>query len=117
VLATEATALCHGRAAAEAAAETAKKTFEQGGAAEGLPSATVPKAELEAGIALFALLPRVGLAESNGEARKLVRGGGARVNDVVATDEKQPVTLKDLNADGAIKLSAGKKRHVLVRPA
>jgi tyrosyl-tRNA synthetase len=115
-LATEATALCHGRAEAEKAAETAKKTFEQGGAAEGLPTVTIPKAELEAGITLFALLPRAGLAESNGEARKLVRGNGARINDVVATDEKQLVTLKDLNADGAIKLSAGKKRHALVRP-
>jgi tyrosyl-tRNA synthetase len=65
---------------------------------------------------MFALLPRAGLAESNSEARKLVRGGGARVNDVVVSDEKQLVTLKDLNAEGAIKLSAGKKRHVLVRP-
>jgi tyrosyl-tRNA synthetase len=116
VLATEVTALCHGRAEAEKAAETAKKTFEQGGAAEGLPTVTIPKAELEAGIAVFALLAKAGLAESGGEARKLVRGGGARVNDAVATDEKQLVTLKELNADGAIKLSAGKKRHVLVRP-
>jgi tyrosyl-tRNA synthetase len=117
VLATEATALAHGRTAAEAAAETAKKTFEQGAAAEGLPTVSVPRAELEAGIAAFALLARAGLAESNSEARKLVRGGGARINDVVVSDEKQLVTLKDLNADGAIKLSAGKKRHVLVRPS
>ncbi len=117
ILATEATALCHGRDAATAAAETAKKTFEQGGSAAGLPTIDVPKAELETGIPLFALLARVGLAESNGEGRKLVRGNGARVNDVAATDEKQPITLKDLNADGVVKLSAGKKRHVLVRPS
>ena len=117
VLATEATALCHGREAALAAAETARKTFEQGAAAEGLPTVTVPRAELEAGVAVFALLVRAGLAESNSEARKLVRNGGARLNDAQVSDEKQLVTLKDANPDGAIKLSAGKKRHVLVRPA
>jgi tyrosyl-tRNA synthetase len=116
ILATEATALAHGREAATAAADTAKKTFEQGGSAEGLPTVTIPRAELEAGLPLYALLTRAGLSESNSEARKLVRNGGARVNDTVATDEKQLVTLKDAVADGAIKLSAGKKRHVLVRP-
>ncbi|MFT3841985.1 MAG: tyrosine--tRNA ligase [Myxococcaceae bacterium] len=117
VLATEVTALCHGREAAEHAAETAKKTFEQGGAGADLPVVQVPKAELEAGIAVFALLARAGLSESNSEARKLVRNNGAKLNDAAVTDEKRPVTLADLNADGAIKLSAGKKRHVLVRPA
>jgi len=115
ILATEATALCHGREAANAAADTAKKTFEQGAAAEGLPVVTVPKAELEAGVAIFALLARAGLCESNSEGRKLVRNNGAKLNDAAVSDEKRLVTLADLNAEGAIKLSAGKKRHVLVK--
>jgi tyrosyl-tRNA synthetase len=115
VLATEATALLHGREAAVGAAQTAQKTFEQGAAAEGLPTVGVPRAELETGIPVFALFARAGLAESNSEARKLVRGNGAKVNDAPVTDEKRLVTLADVK-DGAIKLSAGKKRHVLVRP-
>jgi tyrosyl-tRNA synthetase len=108
VLATEATALLHGRAEALAAAATAQQTFEQGGSAEGLPKIVIPKAELDAGIALFALLVRAGLAESNSEGRKLVRGNGVRVDDAVIADEKHLVK-------GPCKLSAGKKRHVLVR--
>jgi tyrosyl-tRNA synthetase len=111
VLATEATALAHGRAAAEEAAETARKTFEEGAAAEGLPSIEVPGAELAAGIPAFALFVRANLAASNGEARRLIRGGGARLNDVVIADEAQLIS-----GDAVIKLSAGKKHHVLVRP-
>jgi tyrosyl-tRNA synthetase len=110
VLATEATALAHGRAAAEAAAETTRQTFEQGASAEGLPSVEVPAAELAAGVPAFALFVRAGLAASNGEARRLIRGGGARVDDVVVADEGQIIS-----GDGVIKLSAGKKQHVLVR--
>ena len=117
VLATEATALCHGRAAAEEAAETARKAFEQGMAAEGLPTVGIPKAELEAGIPAFAALQRAGLAASGGEARRLIRGGGGKVNDVAFADENQHITLSDLNGDGVIKLSAGKKRHALVKVA
>jgi len=116
ILATEATALCHGREAAMSAAETARSTFEQGGAGGDLPVVTVPKAELEAGIAIFALLARTGLSESNSEGRKLVRNNGAKLNDAAVNDEKRLVTLADVNAEGAIKLSAGKKRHVLVKP-
>ncbi|HEX7388823.1 MAG TPA: tyrosine--tRNA ligase [Acidiphilium sp.] len=116
ILATEATALCHGREAAEAAAETARRTFEQGEAAETLPGIDVPKADLDAGIPAFALLVRAGLAASNGEARRLIRGGGARLNDAPITDEAQTVSFADL-IDGAAKLSAGRKQHRLVRPA
>jgi tyrosyl-tRNA synthetase len=110
VLATEATALAHGRAAADDAAETARKTFAEGAAAEGLPSIEIPAAEFAAGIPAFALFVRAGLATSNGEARRLIRGGGARLNDVVITDEAQIIT-----GEGIQKLSAGKKHHVLVR--
>ncbi len=117
VLATEATALLHGREAALAAAETARRTFEEGANAEGLPTVTVAADELAAGLPLFRLMVRAGLAASNGEARRLVQQGGARVNDVAATDPERPVTDADLGADGAVKLSAGKKRHALVRPA
>jgi tyrosyl-tRNA synthetase len=111
VLATQATALAHGRAAAEAAAETARKTFAEGASAEGLPSIDIPAPELAAGIPAFALFVRAGLAASNGEARRLIRGGGARLNDVVITDEAQVIA-----GDAVLKLSAGKKQHVLVRP-
>ena len=112
ILATEATALAHGRTAAEEAAETARKTFEEGAAAEGLPNIEVPGAELAAGIPAYALLVRANLAASNGEARRLIRGGGARLNDVVIADEAQLIS-----GDSVLKLSAGKKHHVLVRPA
>ena len=116
-LATAATALCHGQAAAEEAAATARRTFEQHGTAEGLPTVSLPKAELEAGIPLFALVHKAGLADSNSAARKLIQGKGVKLNDVTQEDERRVVTLKDLNTDGAIKLSAGKKRHVLLKPA
>jgi len=115
ILATEATKLCRGEAAAVAAAETARQTFEQGGLGTDLPSVEVPRGELETGVASFALLHRAGLAESNGAARRLIKGGGARLNDAVIQDELRQVTLADLDADGVIKLSAGKKRHALVR--
>jgi tyrosyl-tRNA synthetase len=108
ILATEATALAHGRDAAKEAAETARKTFAEGAAAEGLPSVTLTAAELAAGIPAFALFVRAGLAASNGEARRLIRGGGARLDDVAITDEAMLVTAP-------AKLSAGKKQHVLVR--
>jgi tyrosyl-tRNA synthetase len=116
ILANEATALLHGEAAAREAAETARRTFEQGDAAETLPTHSVPAAELAAGMPLFRLLADSGLAASNGEARRLIRGGGARVNDAATTDEQQLVTQADLR-DGAVKLSAGKKQHRLIRPA
>ncbi|MCP5432618.1 MAG: tyrosine--tRNA ligase [Alphaproteobacteria bacterium] len=115
ILADEVTALVHSRAEADAARKAAEETFEAGGAAAGLPSVDVPRAELETGIGALALFVRAGLAASNGEARRLVQGGGARVNDAPLTDEKTVLGPADLNADGAIKLSAGKKKHALVR--
>ncbi len=115
VLATAATAMLHGPEAAGSAAETARRTFERGEADSGLPEVEVPAAELARGIPAFDLFRRTGLAASGGEARRLIRGGGARVNDTQVKDENAPIGADALNADGAIKLSAGKKRHVLVR--
>lgn len=111
ILATEATALLHGRAAAEEAAETARLAFEQGAAAETLPSIT---ATLPASLA--DLLVSAGLAASKGEARRLVAQNGIRLNDDVVSDAQRSVTAEDL-LDGAAKLSAGRKKHVLVRAA
>ena len=116
VLATEATALCHGREAALAAAEAARQTFEEGRTvAADLPVHAVPAAALAEGIPAFRLLTEAGLAKSNGEARRLVRGGGARLNTVVIADENHLIGVQDL-VDGAIRLSAGRKHHVLVKP-
>jgi tyrosyl-tRNA synthetase len=116
ILATETTALLHGRTAAERAAETARQAFEEGLAAETLPTHPVDAAALAAGIPVIRLLVEAGLATSNGEARRLIRGGGARVNDSPVGDENASVSAADLR-DGAIKLSAGKKQHRLIRPA
>ena len=118
VLATEATALMHGREVAEAAAETARKTFVEGTLAADLPSVTVPSATLEAGLGvLTAFGPDVAkLVPSTSEARRQIKGGGLRVNDVPVTDEKAMLGQGDLTPDGVIKLSFGKKRHVLLRP-
>ena len=139
ILATEATALCHGREAAEGAVETARRTF---GPAAGtpssrsaaratplkiavspgrpavvasLPSIDVRQTRLDEGIPLYDLLREAGLAKSNSEARRLIRGGGARVNDERFTDETGTVGPGDVGGEGAIKLSAGRKRHALVR--
>jgi len=117
VLANEATALCHGEDAAAAAAETARRTFVEGAIGEDLPRVDVPKAELEAGIAAFALMTRAGLTQSNGEARRLIKGGGARLNDARIENEAATISLADVNDQGVIKLSAGRKRHALVRPS
>jgi tyrosyl-tRNA synthetase len=117
ILANEATTLCRGADAAAAAAETARKTFEQGVIAEDLPTLTVSRDDLESGIPAFELMRRAGLASSNGEARRLIKGGGGRLNDLAIKEETAQVTLADLNPDGVIKLSAGKKRHALVLPA
>ena len=115
VLATEATALAHGRPAAEQAAETARRAFEEGEAADTLPTIEVPGADLGEGIPAFRLFTLSGLVASNGEARRLIRGGGARVNDVAVSDEGQVIGTADLR-DGAIKLSSGRKHHRLIRP-
>ncbi|MBN9244098.1 MAG: tyrosine--tRNA ligase [Mesorhizobium sp.] len=117
VLASEITALLHGRQAADAAAETARKTFEEGVTADSLPSVAVPRADLEAGIGILALFVAAGLAGSNGEARRHVQGGAVRLNDEPVADDRRTVTLQDLSPDGALKLSLGKKKHILVRAA
>jgi tyrosyl-tRNA synthetase len=117
VLATEVTALLHGREAAEAAAETARQAFEEGATAEGLPTVGIPKEELSAGLGLLKASMLAGLVATTSDARRQIKGGALRVNGVAATDERATITLKDLNEDGVIKLSLGKKRHVLLRPA
>jgi tyrosyl-tRNA synthetase len=115
-LATEATALLHGREKAEVAAETARQTFEQGASAEGLPTVELPKADLAAGIGVLTAFVQAGLVKSNGEARRQIQGGGLRVNDQAVADEKALLTAADVAADGSIKLSLGKKKHVLLKP-
>jgi tyrosyl-tRNA synthetase len=116
ILATEATALIHGRDNAVAASETARQTFEEGSIADNLPTVEIPQAELT-GIGVVAAFVRAGLVASNGEARRQIKGGGLRVNDTVVTDEKQTLTSADMTQNGAIKLSMGKKRHVLLKGA
>jgi tyrosyl-tRNA synthetase len=116
VLATEATALIHGRDKAEAAAATAKKTFEQGKLASDLPTVEVARAELEQGLGVLAAFVKAGLVASNSEARRQVQGGGLKINDASVIDDKAQLTLKDLSGEGVVKLSLGKKKHVLVKP-
>jgi tyrosyl-tRNA synthetase len=116
ILATEATALCHGRAAAETAAATARSVFEQGGIGGALPVVELPRDVLAKGIPAFEAFARAGLAASNGEARRLIKGGGGRLNDAVLASETQLVSLADVNDDAVIKLSAGRKRHALLKP-
>ncbi len=115
-LATEATALMHGRQKAEAAAETARQTFEQGASAEGLPTVEIAAAELAAGIGVLTAFVQAGLVKSNGEARRQIQGGGLKINDQAVTDDKAQISKSDVGADGAIKLSLGKKKHVLLKP-
>ena len=117
LLATEATRLCHGAEAARAAAETARRTFEQGTAGAALPLVEMPRGAMAAGISAVSLFQTAGLCASGGEARRLIRGGGARINGAVIRSETRKVGMDDVGADGRIKLSAGRKRHALVRPA
>jgi tyrosyl-tRNA synthetase len=116
-LADAATTLLHGAEAARQAAETARQTFEEGAIAENLPTVEVPHSELEAGIGVLASFVKAGLVASNGEARRQIKGGGLRVNDVAVTDEKMLLKPSELTPEGVIKLSFGKKRHVLLKPA
>ena len=111
VLANAATTLLHGSAAAADAAETARKTFEEGASAEGLPTVTI---DLSAGVGILAASVAAGLAASNGEARRSIQGGGIRVNDEIVKDDKLVLTAA-MAKDGAIKLSHGKKKHVLLK--
>jgi len=115
VLATEVTALAHGKEAAAQAAETARQTFEEGVNAESLPTVPVPRERLAAGIAAFELFHDVGLSPSRTEARKLIKGGGGRLNDTPIAGDTVIIDEDDLDPAGTLKLSAGRKRHVLVR--
>ena len=115
-LANEATALLHGRAAAEAAAETARKTFEEGVVAQSLPTVGVATAEIAAGLGVLSAFVKAGLVPSTGEARRQIKGGGLRVNDQLVSDERAILTQADFSAEGVAKLSAGKKKHVLLKP-
>lgn len=114
ILATEATTILHGRAAAEAAAETARKAFEEGAAAEGLPTVTLSKSDFPIGVLTLAV--KAGVAGSNGEARRLISNKGMRVNDTLVGDADWIVSAEDVDKSGAIKVSSGKKKHVLVKP-
>jgi tyrosyl-tRNA synthetase len=117
VLATEATALVHGRAAADEAAETARKTFEEGALAQTLPTVEVARGEIDRGLGvLTAFAEKARLVASNGEARRQIKAGGLKVNDHAVTDDKALLTPRDVTAEGVIKLSLGKKKHVLLRP-
>ena len=114
ILADKATELCHGKPAAIEARETARKVFEEGGASDNLPTFLIEKSVLENGIAAYELFHLVGLKDSKGEAKKLIEGGGGRINDEKITDFKMLVNLANMNGD-YIKLSAGKKQHLLVK--
>jgi tyrosyl-tRNA synthetase len=113
VLANEATALMHGRAAADQAAETARKTFEEGAVAESLPAVTMALGD---GLGVLAAFVQAGLVASTSEARRQIKGGGLRVNDVAVADEKMLLSENNLTPEGVIKLSLGKKKHVLLKP-
>jgi tyrosyl-tRNA synthetase len=113
-LATEATALIHGREAADQAAETARATFEEGALALSLPTIAIGADEIAAGLGVLSAFVKAGLVASTGEARRQVKGGGLRVNDAVLTDERATLSDKDFEAEGVVKLSLGKKKHVLL---
>jgi len=115
-LATEATALMHGRAAADQAADTARRTFEEGTLAETLPTIEIKRADLDKGLGILTANVEAGLVASTSDARRQIKGGGLKVNDVTVTDEKMLLTANDLTPEGVIKLSLGKKKHVLVKP-
>jgi tyrosyl-tRNA synthetase len=116
ILATEATALVHSRAAADEAASTARTTFEEGGLAESLPTQQVARSNLENGLSVLEAYVLLHLVMSKGEARRQIRNGGLRVNDAVVNDENMILTPRNLTPEGVIKLSLGRKRHVLLKP-
>ena len=115
MLATEVPRLAHGAAEAERAAETARRPFEEDTRAEALPTVEVPRGQLQSGIAAFELFHMAGLATSRNEARKLIKGGGGRLNDKPLQSDTVVAGEADLDSAGMLKLSAGRKRHVLVR--
>jgi tyrosyl-tRNA synthetase len=115
ILAHEATRLCHGLAASESAADSAQKTFEQGLIGDDLPSITINSKEFGVGLWIIDAMRKCGLINSNGEGRRLISNGGARLNDVVINNSDLKILATDVNSDAVIKLSSGKKRHVLIR--
>ena len=116
-LANEATRMCHGDDAAQAAEDTARRTFVEGGSGKDLPRVEIRKDRLSSGVPIYELMRKAGLAKSNSEARRLIKGGGGRLNDEVISEETASATLDDLNAEGVLKLSAGRKRHALIVPS
>ncbi len=116
ILAHEATAMLHGEKAALEAAETARKTFEEGALGSALPTFAIPRAQLDDGLGLLSAMVTAGLAKSNGEARRAVKSGAVKVNDEKVTGERMMLTKEHVNAEGLIKLSFGKKRHALLKP-
>jgi tyrosyl-tRNA synthetase len=106
----------HGRAAADQAADTARRTFEEGTLAETLPTIEIKRSDLDKGLGILTANVEAGLVASTSDARRQIKGGGLKVNDVTVTDEKMLLTPKDLTPEGVIKLSLGKKKHVLVKP-
>lgn len=116
ILATEATAMLHGREAADRAFETARETFEQGGTSSSLPQVEIKSSVLAQGLGVLSAFVEAGLVQSTGEARRQIKGGGLRVNDAVVSDDRQNLTLADLGENGSIKMSLGKKRHILLTP-
>jgi tyrosyl-tRNA synthetase len=106
----------HGRAAAAEAAVTARKTFEEGTLAQTLPTVEVARGEIEAGLGALTAFHKAGLVASNGDARRQIKAGGLKVNDATVTDDKLTLTGKDVSPEGVIKLSLGKKKHVLLKP-
>jgi tyrosyl-tRNA synthetase len=115
ILANEATALLHGPEAAEEAAGAARKTFEEGELAESLPTVDVAAAEFDAGLGALTAFVRAGLVGSTGEARRQIRGGALKINDVALADERAVIGRDALHASGVVKLSLGRKKHVLLR--
>jgi tyrosyl-tRNA synthetase len=108
--------MVHGQAAADEAAETARTTFEEGGLGASLPTVEVPRAELKPGIGVLAAFVKAGLAASNGEVRRAIANNAIMVNDVRVTNDKAVIGEADVTADGVVKLSLGRKRHVLLKP-
>jgi tyrosyl-tRNA synthetase len=116
ILATEATALVHGRTAADEAAATARTTFEEGGLGANLPTVQLDQSELAAGLGVLAAFVKAGLAASNGEVRRAIANNAIMINDVRVTSDKAAIGVSDLTAEGVVKLSLGRKRHVLLKP-
>jgi tyrosyl-tRNA synthetase len=116
ILATEATALCHGAEAAAQAAETARRTFETGELDTNLPTVEIARDKLVTGMLVANLVQLAGLTASTGEARRLIQSGGVRLNDSVVADQKATASLSDLTAQGVLKVSIGRKKHALIKP-